>query len=87
MPATHSILTKSTKPFILHYSVIAIVLHFSVSGKACLMLAAVGIISFPKARGKGIDRGMTEEYNHVCPHISLGYRPPAPEARVPLTLT
>jgi len=25
--------------------------------------------------------------NQVCPHSSLGYRPPAPEARIPVTLT
>jgi putative transposase len=27
------------------------------------------------------------EYNQVRPHSSLGYRPPAPEARMPVTLT
>ena len=27
------------------------------------------------------------EYNHIRPHSSLGYRPPAPEARIPVTLT
>ncbi len=27
------------------------------------------------------------EYNHICPHSSLGYRPPAPEARISVTLT
>ena len=27
------------------------------------------------------------EYNQVRPHSSLGYRPPAPEARIPVTLT
>ena len=27
------------------------------------------------------------EYNQVRPHISLGYRPPAPEAKIPVTLT
>ncbi len=27
------------------------------------------------------------EYNLVRPHSSLGYRPPAPEARIPVTLT
>ena len=27
------------------------------------------------------------EYNQVWPHNSLGYRPPAPEARMPVTLT
>jgi transposase InsO family protein len=27
------------------------------------------------------------EYNQVRPHSSVGYRPPAPEARMPVTLT
>ncbi len=27
------------------------------------------------------------EYNHFRPHSALGYRPPAPEARIPVTLT
>ncbi len=27
------------------------------------------------------------EYNQIRPHSSLGYRPPAPEARMPVTLT
>ncbi len=27
------------------------------------------------------------EYNHVRPHSSLGYRPPSPGARIPVTLT
>jgi len=27
------------------------------------------------------------EYNQIRPHSSLGYRPPAPEARIPVTLT
>ncbi len=27
------------------------------------------------------------EYNQVRPHSSLGYRPPAPEARIPVALT
>ena len=28
-----------------------------------------------------------KEYNQVRPHSSLGYRPPAPETRIPVTLT
>ena len=28
-----------------------------------------------------------KEYNQVRPHSSLGYQPPAPEARIPATLT
>jgi transposase InsO family protein len=27
------------------------------------------------------------EYNHVRPHSALSYRPPAPEVRIPVTLT
>ena len=27
------------------------------------------------------------EYNHIRPHSALGYRPPAPETRIPITLT
>lgn len=27
------------------------------------------------------------EYNHIRSHSSLGYRPPAPEARIPVTIT
>ena len=28
-----------------------------------------------------------KEYNQIRPHSSLGYRPPAPEARIPVTIT
>ncbi|MFC2039264.1 IS3 family transposase, partial [Chloroflexota bacterium] len=28
-----------------------------------------------------------QEYNHVRPHSALGYRPPAPETRMPVSLT
>jgi putative transposase len=28
-----------------------------------------------------------KEYNQVRPHSALGYRPPAPEAIIPVTLT
>ena len=31
--------------------------------------------------------GWRREYNQVRPHSSLGYRPPAPEAKIPVTLT
>ncbi len=31
--------------------------------------------------------GWRREYNQVRPHSSLGYRPPAPEAKIPITLT
>jgi len=46
LPATHPTLTKSTKPFILGYSVIAIVLHFSVPGKACLSVCSVTLLTY-----------------------------------------
>jgi len=32
-------------------------------------------------------RQWRREYNQVRPHSSLGYRSPAPEARIPVTLT
>jgi len=32
-------------------------------------------------------RRWRREYNQVRPHSSLGYRLPAPEARIPVTLT
>jgi len=28
-----------------------------------------------------------KEYNQVRPHSALGYRPPAPEAKIPVLLT
>jgi putative transposase len=31
--------------------------------------------------------GWRREYNQVRPHSSLGYQPPAPEAKIPVTLT
>jgi hypothetical protein len=86
LTATHPTLPKPTKPFILGYSVIAIVLHFSARQSlfSCLLCNTA---SLSKARGKGIDWGMAEEYNQVRPHSLLGYRPPAPEAKIPVTLT
>ena len=35
----------------------------------------------------GLIEQWQNEYNQVRPHSSLGYRPPAPEARIPGTLT
>ena len=84
---TYFILTKSTKPFILGYSVIANMLLSSAPGKAYLSVCSVTLQAYPTARGKSIDRGIAEEYNQMRPHSSLGYRPPAPEARIPVTLT
>ena len=52
--ATHSILTKPTKPFILAYSVIAIMLHFSAPGKANLSVCSVTILAPPKLEVRGL---------------------------------
>ncbi len=46
MVAAHSILTKAIRPFILGYSVIAIVLHFSVLGKAYLAVCSVTLLAY-----------------------------------------
>ena len=59
---THPTPPKSTKPFILACTVIAIVLYFSVSGKACLAVCAVVLVVYSKLE-VGIDRVMAEEYN------------------------
>jgi len=44
--ATHPTLSKSTKPFILGYSVFVIVLHFSAPGKACLSVCSVTLLAY-----------------------------------------
>ena len=44
------------------------------------------ITSLPKARGKGIDGGMAEEYNRIRLHNALRYRPPALEAIMPVIM-
>ena len=36
---------------------------------------------------KVLNEQWRREYNQVRPHSSLGYRPPAPEAIMPVTLT
>jgi len=43
----------------------------------------------PKAMfpDKLLENAIRREYNQVRPHSALGYRPPAPEARIPVTLT
>jgi len=33
---------------------------------------------------KVLIEGWRQEYNHIRPHSSLGYKPPAPEARTPV---
>jgi hypothetical protein len=52
--ATHPTLTKSTKPFILSYSVIAIVLHFSVPGKAYLAVYSVVLVASSKLEARAL---------------------------------
>ncbi len=44
--AAHSMLTKSTKPFVLGYSVIANMLLSSVPGKACSPVCSVALIAY-----------------------------------------
>ena len=48
LTATHPTLPKPIKPFILGYSVIAIVLLSSVPGKACLYVCSVTLLASPK---------------------------------------
>ena len=44
-------------------------------------------IFMTSAEAKVLIEQWRQEYNQVRPHSSLGYRPPAPEARIPATLT
>jgi len=44
--AAHPTLPKPTKPFILGYSVIAIMLHFSAQGKAYLSVCPVALLAY-----------------------------------------
>ena len=78
---------KPTKPFILHYSVTANMLLSSVSGKACLSVCSVTLLAYPKLEARGLIEEWRKEYNYIRPHGALGYRPPAPEAKLSLTLT
>jgi len=39
------------------------------------------------AEAKVLIEGWRKEYNHIRPHSALGYRPPAPKAIMPATLT
>ena len=54
MVAAHPTLTKSTKPFILGYSVIAIVLLSSVPGKAYLSVCSVTLLAFSKLEARAL---------------------------------
>jgi len=52
--AAHLTLTKSTKPFILSYSVIAIVLFSNVPGKAYLSVCSVTLLAFSKLEARAL---------------------------------
>ena len=52
--ATPSILTKPIKPFILGYSVIAIVLHFNMPSKAYLSVCSVTLLASPKLEARAL---------------------------------
>jgi len=60
LTAIQSTLTKPTKPFILGYSVIAIVLLSSVPRQSLVICLLSNTTGFLKARGKGIDGGIVE---------------------------
>jgi hypothetical protein len=52
LTATHPTPPKPTKPFVLGYSVIAVVLLFSVPGKACLAVCSVVLVASPKLKAR-----------------------------------
>ena len=85
--ATHSTLTKSTKPFISGYPVIVIVLLSSVPGKACLSVCSVAILASPKLEARELIKQWRKEYNQVRPHSALNYRPPAPDTNLTMATT
>ena len=87
LTATHSTPPKSTEPLILGYSVIAIVLLSSALGKACLSVCPVALLVFSKLEARGLIGEWLKEYNRIRLHSALSYRPPAPEAIMPVTLT
>ncbi len=58
MAATHPTPAKSTKPFVLGYSVIVVVLHFSVPSKVYLAVCSVTLLAFPKL----VARALIEEW-------------------------
>jgi transposase InsO family protein len=69
------------------YSVIAIVLFSSVPGKAYLAVCSIALLVSPKLEARVLIEDWRREYNQVKLHSSLGYRQPAPEAKIPVTLT
>jgi transposase InsO family protein len=44
-------------------------------------------VFYPLTEAKVLIEQWRRAYNQVRPHSSLGYRPPAPEAIIPVTLT
>ena len=85
--ATHSTLTKSTKPFISGYPVIVIVLLSSVPGKACLSVCAVTLLDYSKPEARGLIEELLKEYNRIRLHSAKNYRTPAPEAILTMSTT
>jgi len=79
-------LTKPTNPFRLAYSVIAIVLLSSASGKAYLSVCSVTLLAFPKLEARGLIEELLKEYHQIRPHSALCHRPPAPEAIMPVIM-
>ena len=61
--ATHPTLTKSTKPFILAYTVIVIVLLSSVPGKAYLSICSITLLASPKLEARALIEELLKEYN------------------------
>jgi len=47
----------------------------------------INVVSPYLIKAKVLIEHWRQEYNQVRPHSSLGYRPPAPEAIIPVTLT
>ena len=60
--ATHPTLPKPTKPFVLGYFVIAIVLHLSVPGKACLAVCSVTLLAYSKLEARALIEEWRKEY-------------------------
>jgi len=58
----------------------------SFNGKLRDELLNLGIFT-SLAEAKVLIEQWGKEYNHIRPHSSLGYRPSAPEAIIPVTLT
>ncbi|MQY72459.1 MAG: transposase [Dehalococcoidia bacterium] len=61
-------------------------LHFSVPGKAYLSVCPVTLLAFSKLEARALIEELLKEYNQVRPHSALRYRPPAPEAIMPVIM-